>query len=72
MLRIPVCITEPKYRIGRTTAQPQSVLCTGFEKPFFLENLIKYVCNTQMFRAHLKAHTSLLAFSLTGETPTHE
>ena len=25
-----------------------------------------------MFRAHLKAHTSLLAFSLSGETPTHE
>ena len=25
-----------------------------------------------MFKAHLKAHTRLLAFSLTGETPTHE
>ena len=31
-----------------------------------------YAHNTQMFRAHSKAHTSLLAFSLTVETPTHE
>ena len=45
MSRIPVCITEPKYRMAH---------------------------NTQLFKAHLKAHTRLLAFSLTGETPTHE
>ena len=31
-----------------------------------------HTINTQMFRAHLKAHTRLLAFSLNGETPTHE
>ena len=50
-----VCITEPKYRIGRLSNNNQF-----------------YAHNTQMFRAHAKAHTSLLAFSLTGETPTHE
>ena len=29
MSRIPVCITEPKYRMGRTTAQPSPLLLEG-------------------------------------------
>ena len=31
-----------------------------------------YAHNTQMFRAHFKAHKRLLAFFLTKEIPTHE
>ena len=31
-----------------------------------------YAHGTQMFRAHLKAHTRILAFSLTKGIPTHE
>ena len=29
MSRIPVCITEPKYRMGRITAQPSPLLLEG-------------------------------------------
>ena len=31
-----------------------------------------YAHNTQMFRAHFKAHKRLLAFFITKEIPTHE
>ena len=34
--------------------------------------IINFMHTIQMFRAHLKAHTRLLAFFLTKETPIHE
>ena len=41
----------------------------GYAEPLLNHNQF-YAHNTQMFRAHLKRR--IQAFSLTGETPTHE
>ena len=57
-----------------TTGPAVSTLCfmSRVCGPTTLACIINFMRTIQMFRAHLKAHTRLLAFFLTKETPTHE
>ena len=62
------------------SVRPVFALCHEFEifqtgpvpRGTTLACIINFMRTIQMFRAHLKAHTRLLSFFLTKETPTHE
>ena len=71
--------TQPQ-KPHRESVWPVFALCHEFEifqtgpvpRGTTLECIINLMHTIQIFRAHLKAHSRLLAFFLTKETPTHE